>query len=181
MAPPAKTPRLSAIEPDRLATETVESVAESLAQLAVPLSPWVIHVERTTPAGECDLAHSIRDLHAWAARGVGREDAFDLLTTVGAAVFGRAAIDEPIPTPAVAGDVDPVTEIGLLLLAAWARLQVTARDSEQIRAKDLAALASLSTLQVRNLIRQGEIELTDGVVTPKTARRWLKARGVTGF
>lgn len=50
-----------------------------------------------------------------------------------------------------------------------------------MRAPGLAAVASLSALQVRKLIHERVIRARDRLVQAEDARAWLARRGIPGF
>lgn len=184
MAPPTTLPRLATLDPEALARELEEQLAAHLARLAVPLSPGTVHVQRAA-AGESDLAATVRDLHAWAARGDG--DAEEALEAAGdlAAVLYRPPVGGAPAAPAeLVSDVAPTTAAGLLLVAAAARCRIA--DGGAVAPRELAALAGVDAAHVRLLVRQGEIEARKAgarevEIPAAAARRWLSGRGVPGF
>ena len=74
-------------------------------------------------------------------------------------------------------DVFPSEDIGLVLLAAHARVRLSRKQAVPVR--ELACLAGVDPDHVRLLARQGQMAMiSGGVVASKIAKQWLTARGV---
>ena len=86
------------------------------------------------------------------------------------------------------GDIEDATDgadvpddaLGLVLVGAWARMQIGTHGGT-VTARELAVLAGISAHHVRLLARQGELTISDGRIERADARRFLGARGVKGF
>ncbi len=195
--PPRSTPRLASIDPPRLAREVVAGVVNDIQGRALALAPGLAVL---VDAGELDgqrrrvadvlpeteLYQSVLDLCAWAQRGDGHPDeTHDVCLPVATAVYPGALDGSGESGPAdLAGEADPTTEVGLLLVAAFAREKLS--QGRALSARELATLASLSVLQLRTLIKRGELRASGGAdkdwtVKATEARRWLSGRGVPGF
>lgn len=85
------------------------------------------------------------------------------------------ANDELVP------DVDPGAAIGVVLVAARARLRIV--GGEAITARELAHLAGLADNHVRLLIRRGAVRAAarSRLIGAREAARFLAARGIPGF
>ena len=73
-------------------------------------------------------------------------------------------------------DVFPNDDLGIVILAAHARVHLD--HNEAVSVRELACLAGVDPDHVRLLARQGEITIEGGVVAPQIAKQWLTARGV---
>lgn len=192
--------RLADINPPTVAASVVRTVLEHLhttvmrldhtIQIGSVLGPDVgaLGLRATTEA----LAHyAQRGLPVWDWTHHGH--AADALLDVIAALYSRAADGDLDRTAIdVLDDVDPDDAIGLVLVAAAARVKLDRENA--LSARELAALAGLSASQVRHLIRTGELVPEGGPregrgrgpaggqrVPAEEARRWLRARGVPGI
>lgn len=198
---PRSTPRLHEIVPTELARATVQRVIAGIQGAAASLAPVCFTVTPDPGAVSGDYSAAVQasrlyglvlDLCGWAQRGEGRQgQVFDLLMSVARAAF-------PWPVERQVGELvrwaglddllgssgDPGSDIGLLLVAARARLDVM--DGRDVTPRDAAALASLSALQVRRLIQNGSLKAKGSSdagwrISPAEARRWFGERGVPGF
>ena len=186
MARPTTAPRLGKVVPQPLAAEVVERVFQHLSRLAVPLSPSTIHVDRTVPAGEHDLAWSVIDLCAWAQHGRGDpEEIEDLILNVAAPLYARPADGAAFSTPELdrSLETDPDDELALVLLAALARLHLVRREA--LSPRELGVLSGRTSYNVRHHIREtddSEKKLKagrDGLVAAAEAERWLRVMEVS--
>lgn len=95
----------------------------------------------------------------------------------------RAPVRGPKPWKAYTHNDFPETPVGMLLLAADARLRLEQRPGLAVHQSAIAALAGISVRRVRVFIDNGELENLEGMgkirewITPQSARAWLKARG----
>jgi hypothetical protein len=197
MAPPSTLPRLPAITPDALLTEALTAVAEHLSRVALHLSPHpVLFLPTAEQLRETDLALTLRALLRYAQTGedaetddasVAAEYAADRVLTVTTALSGCAwdrVVDvaedtEPDDREAwgpVARSTEPATVTGLVLLAAWARVQLARETPLSVR--EVAALAGVSIKTVRHAIDERELRQRAAGVAADEAKRWLGARGV---
>lgn len=176
MAPPSKKPVLKDIDPKEIGVAASEAVLHHLARFATMMSPGVTINIHGDPR-ESGLAMTVSDLCEWAqtGKGCGDTDARDTLQSVCEALYPRAIDRGTYQVADFDEDANPDTEIGLVVVAAAARLAIL--DGEPLSPGRLAALASLSPQQVRHLMREGELESKDGEIPAKVAKRWLSARG----
>jgi hypothetical protein len=182
MAPPSTKPILRQIDPQSLGERIATQVLEHIARLSVHLSPGVVvHIDSRDGASASGVALSVADLVAWAKDGVGAlEEIPDLLLNVASILYARP-IDQGTFQVSDLDEVeaDPDTEIGVVLVAANARLLLA--RGQPIDARQLAAVSGGSAVNIRRLIREGEIGQQDGCVPASSARRWLSERKVPGF
>lgn len=194
--PVTQTLRLAELDPRAVADEVVSMVRAHMGRLAITLMPgvkWteigglgddvaelcarpaetnlsliVVRLTRFAQTGE------LGDwLGAWMA-GYAISDVFAALyTSAGGPKLGCGVLD-------VAG-ADPDVAIGIVLVAAKARVSLARRRVDGISARELGVLAGLSATQVRLLARRGELTLEDGVCPRGEAKLWLSGRGVLGL
>ena len=175
MAPPrvSTTPLLSELDPQAVAADVVRLVIEHLHVTGDP--------SETTEIGA--TAHA---LALYAQRGLPVWDwtdhgcASDACLSLFSALYSRAAGEQlgggitDLPD-----DLEPDDAIGVVLLAALARIRID--QGADVALRELAVLSGLSRRQLQHLAASGEIEATDGRVEAADATRWLAARGVPGF
>lgn len=184
--------RLADLTPADVGRAATDAVLQRLSRLALPLSPGV--TLRVGPAqGDTDLGLTVASLCAWAQRGElgdweDHEDAADALLTATEVLY-RAPLGDAWDGAVAAAcaedgpaDTDPVA---CVLAAAWSRLRVC--RGHAVTGTELARLASVAPSRVRQLVAAGEIAATrvragvDTRVEAAEARRWLAARGLTGW
>ena len=73
-------------------------------------------------------------------------------------------------------DVFPTDDLGIIILAAHARVRLDHNGAVPVR--ELACLAGVDPDHVRLLARQGEITIDGGVVAPQITKQWLETRGI---
>lgn len=179
---------LTDIDPDTVAKEAIDSLIEHLHRQAFQLAPGLT-LRLDGDPGCTDLGATVRALAHYAKSGLPVWDwtesgmASDGLLSVLAALYSRAA-DHSLDHTAidVVDDVDPETALGLVCVAAAARIRLDQRAA--VTARELAALSGLSARRVRQLLDSGELEGDDGRparIKAKAAVRWLTARDVPGF
>ncbi len=100
-----------------------------------------------------------------------------------AALYGCAAEPDADVGAMLATRANTKTELGLVLVAGRARIDLG--RGQPVSAKALAVLAGMSERHVRGLLG-GELPVADvparpRLVTARGARRWLASRGVAGF
>ncbi len=184
--PKPSTPRLSTLDPRGVANEVVRLVTEHVWSLLFHLDSNA-RVEIPTDGVGTSLGFSTALLVKWTQTGTNGEDwnsgmAQDAVQMICEALYSRAGEPGTFgigPIEEAQEALDPDTSIGLLLVAAWTRIQLA--QGLPVSAVQLAALAGLSAEHVRLLARQGELQLVEGEVQSDEAKRWLKARGVGGF
>lgn len=178
MARPSSTPRLRDIDPIAFGRNVAGRVLEHATSLLLKIdlgANWKLE-------GAPFLELEARMLALYARRGLigdwtDHGCAADALVSVCAGLYSQASRPGVIGGPDDA-DVDPTDEIGVVLLAAQARIRIDRKQRVPVR--ELACLASVEPQHVRLLGRQGEIEIEDGSVRAAECRRWLSARGVDG-
>jgi len=179
-----KLPTLFALSPDDIAAEVERRVVDHLHRLALDVGAEVC-AEATLGT----LRAEARALTVYAQRGLPVWDWTDSgmasagLLSVLAALYSRAA-DTDLDRTAidVVDDLDPSDDLGLVLVAAAARIRLD--QGAAVTARELAALTGLSAARVRQLISSGELRATNEKpqrVPAEDARRWLASRGVPGF
>lgn len=184
MAPPTTVPRLKNIDPETFGLAVNEGVLAHLNRLAFALG---VDARQTSIP---NLQYSVRDLAAYAVKGE-RLDApvEDYFVTICPPVWMRAADSGIYQTPEFdESNIDVLKpgwlgELVLVMRAALARQSI--EQGQDVGLADVAALASVSSMYTRNLMRTKDIKakLVGDVwkISAKEARRWLTARGVPGF
>jgi hypothetical protein len=173
------------LDPIAVAGEVAQLVAEHVARL-------LFHVDPTAawhcPSGAgSSLGFSTALLVEWAKRGTNGEQwtaghAMDAIQSVCEALYSRAGEPGTFGGGAIdLDDADPDDAIGVVLLAAHARVRLA--HGGDVPAAELAVLASMSPVNLRLLVRSGELQAVEGKpvrVSAEVARRWLAARGIAG-
>jgi hypothetical protein len=186
MAPPSTKPKLTHLTPEIVAYEVAKTTVEHASNLIVALlSPAYDHLHasqsRRSPNELCcetQVYMTVLDLSAYAINGAALDAPVQEYLVSLLPLWSSAAGECP-DIDGLVGDVDPATQLGLVICAASAREKLAAGQS--VSAAQLAVLSGLSATQVRLLARNGELELSDGEIAAKAARRWLAVRGVSGF
>ena len=197
---------LSDLDPDTVARDAVNRVIDHLHSTAIQLDPTLflqipeesgfvlratvraltIYAQRGLPVRsphrprerECHRPGLPAPVHSWTNSGMAADGLLATLSVLYGSSCGgleSTAID-------VVDDVDPDDELGLVLVAAAARIRLDQRAP--VSARELAALAGVSATYVRRLVRHGELQATDGrpaKIDVDDALRWLGSRGVPGF
>lgn len=179
MAPTTDKPSLSSIDPKALADELVEALTSHLASFAAPASPGMVVMGEGAWG---DFRLSVTDLCAWAQQGQGHpEEIEDLILGVAGPMYARPADAATFEVDDLEDEADPATPLGVVLQAAWCRLQL--HRGEAVAKGHLAALAGLHGVRmVQGAAREGQLkEGADGRLTPASAKAWLKTRGTPGF
>jgi hypothetical protein len=195
--PPPTTPRLANLNPAAVAGEVVRLVVGPLEHHGGKLRPTrragVEDPQNDLGAlANTDLGLKVQDLTLYAQTGelgnwddlTGPHDAVqDVCTALSPTVgdpgsFGLGDLAELDET------ANANTPIGVVLVAAWARVSIA--DGNAVTIPGLAALTGVSRLQVEHLVTAGELEPLDPSSQPRRfkaeeARRFLEARGVPGF
>ena len=192
--------KLADLDPDAVAAAAVRAAIDHLHRVALGLEPAVElrlvagDGSTTVPDDEVlargtDLGLTTRALTVYAQRGLPVWDwthsgmAADGLLSVLSALYGRAADPDLSHTAIdVVDDVDPSDEVGLVLVAAAARIRIG--QSAPVTARELGALAGMGAAGVRVYTRSGELPTTNerpARVPADDAARWLAARGIEGL
>lgn len=182
-------PLLAELDPERVAADVVDAVRAHIAQTIMRLdmhSEWRL----AQNAGAMGLGTTVRLLTLYAQRGLPVFDWGDHGCASDACLEVFAALYTCAGSPEIGGgitdmadDVEPTDAIGVVLLAALARIRLSQRGS--VAPRELAVLAGMTDHGVRHLIRSGEIRAEQDEramkVSSKEAKRWLSARGVKGL
>lgn len=177
MARPTTALRLADIDPAAFGAEVERLVTDHATTLLMAVS---IDATWQLPEHAGQLRHEATMLAAYAQRGLVGDwahhgNAADALVAVCAALYTCAGRRHEIGGPDDV-DVDPTDQLGIVILAAQARIRIDQKEPVPVR--ELACLAGVDPNHVRLLGRQGELAVVDGAVAAKVARRWLGARGV---
>jgi hypothetical protein len=171
MPAPAQTPRLATLLPLTLARDAEVQLIAHVRRVCRHSSP--VQVDGTY--------YDVRSLVGYAQRGTGPGDetfpthdaAACAIERVGRGLYSCAA--EPPPSPFTPFDPEPLdlrTPIGLVLVAANARVQIA--SGKPVTAKALGALAGLDEHHVRRLLVEAKI----APMNQKRPRRYRVARAV---
>lgn len=183
-------PRLSSLAADAVAMDGARRCFARAKRLCAQLGP-IAELElggREEELMSTPVFRHLHRLHAWAQGGVGEAEAVErALREVLVAMLTRASAPEDGPSPeAFLTEVSERDPIGVVCLAAWARLEVV--RGHRIDGRCLAALAGLSQTHIRTISRAKGLKPattpTSQVGTLYDARevhRFLAARGVAGF
>lgn len=188
MAPPTTKLRLSAIDPDQLGRDVESAALQHIQRLVVPLTPGVTLIARDdrgeTARPVTTIGCTVRDLAAYAVRGEALDDVVEAYMVELLDVFSTPLGSDDLELEQIlAGEreVDDLTEttvvdrLALVACAALGRERLAM--GEPIRPSWLAALAGVSSQQVRLLARNGDgLERCDDGITAESASRWLASR-----
>lgn len=183
--------RLSDLDPRTVGSAATDAVLQRLSRLSLPLAPGV--TLRWETQGDTDLGVTVASLCAWAQSGAlgdwtDHEDAADALLTATEVLYRAPLGDAWDAAEAAAAaedgpaDSDPVA---LVLAAAWSRVRIC--RGEPITLRELARLASVAPSRVKQLVVAGGLAASGRGgpqphrVEAAEARRWLAARGLTGW
>lgn len=179
--------KLSEVEPVSFSDEVLRLVVDHLHSAAMRLDP-TLTLPIPEHAGGMGLRPTAHALAAYARDGLPVWDWEDhgmaaqgLLDVLGA-LYGSALGDLSHTAIDVVDDVDPGDAVGLVLVAAAARVRLS--QGSPVTARELAALTGMTARRVRQLMAAGELAATDerpARVDADDASRWLAARGVPGF
>lgn len=200
MPRPADTPRLVTLDPDDIAAEVDRRLDAFLSRFAALLAPGLL--VRAERSGKSGIALMARNLCIYAQRGPGAGECethgearsaclslVECLWSNAADALLRGGYLGPIherkedPT----ADLDLYDPLSLVLIAGWARSTLCSPCSDGepwMTARQLAALAGLDPISVRELARVGEVKLQGtrpAVASQPEAKRWLGARGIKGL
>lgn len=176
MARPTTALRLRDIDPAEFGVDVERLVNDHAVSLLMALS---VDAQWTIPEHGRVLGREATMLAMYAKQGLVGDwahhgNAADALVAVCSALYtcaGRPGVGGPDDV-----DVDPTDMLGIVILAAQARIRIDRKEPVPVR--ELACLASMDPNSVRRLGQSGEIAIVDGAVAAKVARRWLGARGL---
>lgn len=193
--PVTDTPRLAAIDPQRLAAEVCAGVLDYAAHLLLSVATSAAGQWRLPePDGLLDLRYTVVTLAGYAQGRHGldapvEEYLISLLPLWQYPAHARGSVDTPEYDRAMRGDLDDLADdwrgqLCLVMVAATGREAMSA--GRPVSVAQLAALAGVSPDHVRLLARRGELDLSGGAhltgaplaADAATARRWLSGRGV---
>ncbi len=179
------TRRIEDIDPVAVADAAIDAAASHLARLAFALAPAATVSLPADRKRHARLHHTMRALATYAQGGLpacGWTDhgmaADGLLEALGA-LYGSPCGGRTAPAIDEVDDIAPEDDIGLVLVAAAARVRLSRR--QPLAARELAEIAGLGPAMIRHIIREGELRSTGGRparIPAKDARRWLASRGV---
>lgn len=180
--PTASTPRLADLDPEGVAREVCEMAASHVTQIA----SWLGVVEpRFRKPSDCILGLTAARLTRWAQTGAGMrsDEVDDAIRVVRQALYSRAADEVRELTPELDAEIgDPTNTISCVLLAALARRVVAVpQRGKLVRARWLAALASVAESRVHQLAAEGRLRRVAQAIQTTDARKWLEERGVAGL
>ena len=197
MGRPAKTRRLADIDPSTFALVISKYAADHIASLLhlpqrkvnwpVPvLEDWLVEdilvYEATTLAHYAKTGERLAVLPSGVVCEPPDNSIEDVVRVVCRTLFSYAMVDDAMVTPDDV-DLEPASDLGIVLLAAQARIRLARNEAVPVR--ELACLANIDPDHVRLLARdgqmiQGQMALVAGGIASPIAREWLAARGVTG-
>lgn len=186
-----EVPRIGSLVGEAVALEVARGCfarAKSLSRQLGPLAALELDDCDDEALAQTPVYRHLRRLHAWAQLGAGEEDGVErVLREVLAVLLPRSSgLGDDASVEELLGEVSEVDAVGVVCLAAWARLEVA--RGHRIDGRCLAALAGLSQSWLRALSRANELRPAttpaSKVGTLYDARdvaRFLAARGVPGF
>ena len=178
MAPPTSKLRLNQLVPELVAEEVAQQACAHVESLLFSLLSPTAALRIPEGLQGAPIYTAVRELAYYAIHGreldAGLRDYMvSLIPLYRSACGGDAVVD------GLSNEADPETSLGLVIRAACARERILL--GEPVSAVDLGVLAGLSDRQVRQLIRAGEIPAQNGLISAKSARRFLAARKVRGY
>lgn len=182
VAAQSELPRLERIVPEQVAAQIVANAVDQLRRQGLQLGFGELQ-PNTDPNYPLmtPLGRSVAGLGHFAKVGKAITPAEAQRALV--EVYGALRPSQAYPeAPQETGDLlDPTTEIGVLLMAARARVRLV--GGAAVSVAELAALASLNPSRIRQLITEGELarDSRSGLVTHRSAYKWLAYRRVPGF
>ena len=178
MGRPAKTRRLADIDPIAFGLVISKYATDHVMGL-IHLPPRKVNL--TLPRPEDLLVYEATALARFAQAGERPDaDIEDIVRVMCRTLFSYAMVDDEMVTPDDV-DLDPSSDLGIVLLAAQARIRLTRNETVPVR--ELACLANVDPDHVRLLARdgqivKGEMALVAGGIASPIAREWLATRGV---
>lgn len=175
MAPPTTAPRLRDLDPTVVARQVAQQVLDHIVSLSMQLVS-VHHIPQLPEPEQTEIYRVVRVLAGY-ARGDHALDASVHEYLISLIPLWQAPLGE-VDVDLLAEEVDPRTDLGLVIRAALARERLA--EGKTLRTGDLAALGGMAQPAVALLLRQGEIRGERGedgwAVRANEARRWLQTR-----
>lgn len=179
MAPPSLKPKLNQIKPDAFALEVTQMVTNYATRYVDSLLAPAFELKFVPNAGKDATIYKVSlGLAQYALTGVGKQKVGDHLQALLPLMTTTLGGDE-LTVDNLRGEASPDTKLGLVMRACLARAAI--ENGEAVSFVDLATLSSLSSRQVSELARHGDMPVTEGEVQPDAARAWLIKRSVQGF
>jgi len=188
---PSSALRLADLDPREVANEVVGMLCDHLSRQALfalhPGHEFRLPAETAYGGTQLGFTAALLTLYAKTGRAGDWEDdagcAVDGIQSVCEALYSQAGVPGTFDIGALSDQHPGIPEepIGLVLVGAHARVKLSSPAEPGVTPRELAVLAGVTDHQIRHLARAGELELEDGIVPRKAARRWLGARGVPGF
>lgn len=190
MAPQTDSPRIKDLTPEAVAAEACQLILDHLGRQLFALGPALTGAElgrldATQAASGTDLGLTVQDLVRFAQDGDTADwgdylGATDALQSVCERLYSQAGVPGTFELGEIAGTADPETPIGVVLVAATARIAI--EQGEDVTTRQLAVLGGVTSEHLSRLGQKGEIDRAGrGTYSAESARRWLEARGVGGW
>jgi hypothetical protein len=182
MGRPSATPRLRDLDPKKIGEEVITLVRNHMIDLVQKIDP---SAELLKLGGMSSLRWTAQVLTAYAKHGLPSTDwphhgcARDAVQEVSETLYSRAGEPYTFGANTFENELELTKPIDIVLLAAWCRVAID--SNEKIDARMLGCLAGIDPDHVRLLARKGEIDIREGVVRPKEAKRWLRSRDIEGL
>ncbi len=181
--------KLADLDPSIVGRDAVRALVDHLHRVSFVLAPGItLRLDGDVDGGSSDLNATMSTLTNYAQCGLPVWDwtdhgmASDGPLSAISALYGSALGGLHATAIDVVDEVDPSDSIGLVLVAAAARIRLS--QGVGLTVRELGALAGIGAAGVRYYVSTGELAVTKGRparVEPADARRWLEARGVTGL
>jgi hypothetical protein len=179
MAPPSLKPKLNQIKPEAFALEVAHLVKNYATNYVDSLLAPAFELAATDKTARDTTVYKVSiGLAQYALTGTGKQKVGDHLQALLPLMTSTIGGDE-LTVDNLRGEADPDTKLGLVMRACLTRAAI--EHGEPVSFADLATLSSLSSRQVSQLARHGDMPVTDGEVQPDAARAWLIKRGAQGF
>jgi hypothetical protein len=171
--------KLSDIDADELAQETLRSALDRVRRILLAVAPFSSFAITDTDQKPIQTSRPVDSvagaavvaLTRYAQSGDGLEDQVSEYC-ISLIPVAPDALNEQ-------GEPDPKTALGLVVSAAIARERVS--HGLDVTTSQLAHLASVTPGYIRQLVANGELPAARNEIAAKDAARWLGARGVAGF
>lgn len=195
MAPRTESLRLSDLIPSDVARDVVRAVIEHVELLASYLAPGV-HIQIAGEAIQPFVYGPIREKNSHLYQTVdglvrfaqsGSYNADGNWDSASGSIDGvlsalhSCSVSTRHNAPFDISYADQSTPIGIVLIAANARVRLSSRGVFGLTARELSILAGISDAQVRVLARKGVLAIAEGFCQRAESKAWLRSRGVVGL